>query len=199
MSTHELKHLQTRKREAERAIVDLKKSHQEEASAIEQRKAELLQLAQDEDSIYQNLKKRLFSLENELSAEKQMVRELEIEIADLKSADRPITVSEHAIIRYLERVKGLDLNAIKNEILPPIVTERIDSMGDGCYPCGSHRIRVRERVVVTVLANDMVTRNKTSRKPSRKKNSFKSRPDKKSTYKRNLLKQEMLGDEPYEI
>lgn len=33
------------------------------------------------------------------------------------SADKPSPVSEHAVVRYLERVKGVDIAAVRREIL----------------------------------------------------------------------------------
>lgn len=91
-----------------------------------------------------------------------------------------IVVSDHAIIRYLERVKGvdvelikeaegittacdyevicclkhahnIDINSIKKEILTDKLKEMISIIGDAKYPIG-HGLRaiVRENTIVTI-------------------------------------------------
>ena len=57
------------------------------------------------------LKRQQDKTANQLSSVSQ-------EIKRLQSSD--IIVSEHAILRYLERAKGLDIEAIKEEILSAI-------------------------------------------------------------------------------
>jgi hypothetical protein len=190
MSTHELKHLQSRKTSAEKALLGLREELKEQAEDLDSRKQELLQLAKDSDDTYQSIKKRLHELECQISAERQTVKELENDIKGLKSSDRPITISEHAILRYLERVKGVDLEAIKLEILPDILRNQFDKMGDGCYPASTHRLQIRERVVVTVLDTDMV--KKRSRK---KRDTFKSRPNKRASNARKSRKHQINSDE----
>jgi len=72
---------------------------------------------------------------------------------------RNIRVSEHAQLRYIERKHllrqpTLDLDQLRAEILPtcPKMLAAIDLLGDGNYEvAGSHRVRIVDRVVVTVL------------------------------------------------
>lgn len=72
---------------------------------------------------------------------------------------RNIRVSEHAQIRYIERKHllrqpSIDLDQLRAEILPtdPKMLAAIDLLGDGTYEvAGSHRVRIIDRVVVTVL------------------------------------------------
>lgn len=75
---------------------------------------------------------------------------------------RNIRVSEHAQLRYIERKHLLrqptiDLDQLRAEILPtcPKMLAAIDLLGDGTYEvAGSHRVRIIDRVVVTVLPLD---------------------------------------------
>lgn len=63
-----------------------------------------------------------------------------------------VQVSDHAVLRYLERIKGLDLEAIKKEIMPGGSQRLPKALGNGTYPVhNSHRFRVVDGVVVTVL------------------------------------------------
>ena len=62
-----------------------------------------------------------------------------------------ILISGHALIRYLERVKGIDMRAIEDEIAPQDTLKLVKAMGDGIYPVsGSHRIVVKNGTVITI-------------------------------------------------
>lgn len=90
-------------------------------------------------------------------------------------------VSDHAIVRYLERVKGVDIDALRKEILPPTLNKISQRLGNGFYPVGgTHKICVRGGTVVSVLGagmnikkkdltQGMTTRNKTMRKRNRRR------------------------------
>lgn len=60
-------------------------------------------------------------------------------------------VSDHACIRYLERVYGIDMDAIRAEIASPVV-QLAEGFGAGTV-IGKHgaRILIRDGVVTTVL------------------------------------------------
>lgn len=62
-----------------------------------------------------------------------------------------ITVSEHAVVRYLERGMNLDIDSIKAKILSEDTTTLIKNLGNGKYPIGGGlKAVVRDNVVVTV-------------------------------------------------
>lgn len=68
------------------------------------------------------------------------------------SAKGTIVISEHAILRYCQRVLGLDLDAVRAEILDDETRGLIQNLGNGTYPVGtSHRVKVRGSTVTTVL------------------------------------------------
>ena len=66
-----------------------------------------------------------------------------------------IVVSEHALLRYFERILGYDLDILSAALLPPETVARIQQLGSGTYPVTvagqTVRIRVQDRVVTTVL------------------------------------------------
>ena len=63
---------------------------------------------------------------------------LESQIKDLKNAMRETIVSDHAIVRYFERVLGIDIDDVKEEILKQ---ER-------------HKNVVKDNTIVTVIENE---------------------------------------------
>ena len=79
--------------------------------------------------------------------------------AELVHAD--IKVSDHAVLRYMERVLGMDIEAFRAAVLTESVRERIITADplkrDGDYWClnhdlGEYRVSLRDGVIVTVWA-----------------------------------------------
>jgi len=66
---------------------------------------------------------------------------------------KAVTVSDHAMIRYLERVRGVNTNAeIRQKILTPEMVGLIQQLGDGDYPTETgFKLRVRKGTVVTII------------------------------------------------
>lgn len=66
-----------------------------------------------------------------------------------KSEDKnPLNVSDHAVIRYLERVERVDTMEVRKKILG---SNYSGPLIDGQFPMGTHRVVVSHGVVVTVL------------------------------------------------
>jgi len=94
------------------------------------------------------------------------IKDIDSSIESIKasaSENNSIVVTEHAMLRYLERVKGIDLEKIKLEIVTSEVLEQIKTLGAGTYPVKgkyfnldkqTFRIRVRDNAVVTVLTKE---------------------------------------------
>ena len=74
-----------------------------------------------------------------------------IERSRAKKTSDKVVVTEHAMLRYIERVLGIDLGDLENRILPESSVKSIASLGDGEFPVGDHRIRVKNGHVVTVI------------------------------------------------
>jgi transcriptional regulator of aromatic amino acid metabolism len=63
-----------------------------------------------------------------------------------------VKVSEHAIIRYMERVKGLNISEIEKEILTDDVLSLIEKLGgSGKYPVKDFQIVMKDYTVTTVV------------------------------------------------
>lgn len=64
-------------------------------------------------------------------------------------------VSDHALLRYLERVKGVDIDALRAEILGEGRQEMIQKMMSCKLPIGGGaKLIVQQRVVVTVITRE---------------------------------------------
>jgi outer membrane protein TolC len=71
--------------------------------------------------------------------------------AQLDAASQELTVSEHALLRFIERTTGVDLDALATEIREK-VRPVVDKIGEGDIPIG-HGLRaiVRNKCVVSVV------------------------------------------------
>lgn len=84
------------------------------------------------------------------AAEKE-INETRAAIKELKAKKPGIIVTEHAMLRFIERILGISLDEIKERILPPDVVALIDKMGDGKFPHPEGgRLVVKNGTVVTV-------------------------------------------------
>lgn len=107
-----------------------------------------------------SINEQINTVKNELKVVNQSLVDLEKsrqsvqnEINKLKVKE--LIVSEHALLRYLERTFGVDLEEIKRQILTEEMKGRIDSFGNGKFPHpDGYKLVVKDRVVVTVETNE---------------------------------------------
>lgn len=69
----------------------------------------------------------------------------------LRSTSGEPIVSEHAMLRYIERVMGINLECVQNEILTDQRKALIKQLGSGRYQMGDHTIVVKDNIVVSIL------------------------------------------------
>lgn len=104
------------------------------------------------------LREELSSLDQKIRTETREIGSIDAQIAQLqtkaKNQTKTVIFTEHAILRYLERVKGLDLNQVKKEMVPDLVTKQIRAMGNGEYPVGTHSVKVKDNTVITILTKE---------------------------------------------
>ena len=120
VQTAELKNLQTR---LQRAEADLRQASDEARVAQERESA----LRRQRDEIMRQIKA----------------------IEDAAVTVEPV-ITEHALLRYIERVMGVDLAAIKEEMLGGRMREMITTLKTGSFPGGDYKLVVKNGVVITV-------------------------------------------------
>jgi hypothetical protein len=110
-----------------------------------------------------SLQKRaeLTRTEREIAALRRRIKELRVELyGEYLSYAPPAepsspTVSDHALVRYLERVHGLNFEPIRKRILTDQVLSAIDG-GAHHVLTGTFIVALNGKTVVTILTNDMV-------------------------------------------
>jgi hypothetical protein len=64
-------------------------------------------------------------------------------------------VSDHALLRYIERVKGVDVEALREEMLGEGRREAVQKLMSCKLPIGGGaKLIVQQRVVVTVITKE---------------------------------------------
>lgn len=97
------------------------------------------------------LKNSLNNIQKDYKTKLDQIKRIEDQINELKF-DGNITVSEHAIIRYLQRVEGLDISKVKQSILTDKVKEMIETLGgSGKYPNQDFQVVVKNHTVTTII------------------------------------------------
>ena len=100
---------------------------------------------------FRSLHENYGRIKMELTTKNKQIKEVEKKIQKLQSNDENIIVSEHAILRYLERVYGLDLEKIKLEIIPEKTTIQAKIVGNGRYKVDDYTLLIKDNVVITVI------------------------------------------------
>ena len=89
-------------------------------------------------------------LNNKLQSAERNLGKIQEEIKKLKEGNK-IIVSEHAMLRYIERVLGINLKEIEKRILTDEVKEQYKIVGNGRFPINDEfRALIRDNVVVTI-------------------------------------------------
>lgn len=96
------------------------------------------------------LKSQMSDISKKMRLNNDKIEELTIKIKQIEGSSN-LKVSEHAVIRYLERVKGIDLQEVESEILNPLVIDLVSKLGgNGSYPIGEFQAVFKNNVVVTI-------------------------------------------------
>ncbi len=99
------------------------------------------------------LKNQSSDVNRELTRQFGIEEKLEEDIQALTEKD--IQISEHAILRYLERVKGVNIEALKAEILPECVRIKAMNNRNGRLKVeDTHFVVVEEGIVTTIIINN---------------------------------------------
>ena len=118
--------------------------------------SELKALKTRRDALYQQnlqLKEQVVEAQRLQSATQHKLQAVDKQIADLVEAE-PV-VSEHAILRFLQRGIGIDMDDVRNEIMTPNVRAVATNNGSGRVPISKGcTALVKKGVVTTVVGGE---------------------------------------------
>jgi seryl-tRNA synthetase len=93
----------------------------------------------------------------EASKLKKEMGQIKQQIDNIKSkTDGKIVVSEHAMLRYIERILGIDLDELQKKILDEEDAKTIRALGNCTYPKDGFKLKIKDGTVVTVLGENDV-------------------------------------------
>jgi chromosome segregation ATPase len=69
---------------------------------------------------------------------------------NIKQLQANVIVTEHAKLRYLERVKGINMVELEKEILGENLREQIKILGSGRFNMNGYRLIVKNNSIITV-------------------------------------------------
>ena len=124
---------------------DVRESAQVKPNKYLAKRAELTRLQREAQAI----KRRINLLEVELNGQKPR------RIVSESAGQSELPVTDHAVVRYLERVHGLSLDPLRKKILTAEV-ERAIAQGEDYAYSGDFVFPIIKKRVVTVLTKEMV-------------------------------------------
>lgn len=101
----------------------------------------------------EGLKTEITSRQRELSMKTTQLIDIQTQLTTLVRPTK-FQVSEHAIIRYYERVCGVNFHELEKEILSDQVLAMAQTFGgSGTFPNGEYHVVMKEGTVVTIILN----------------------------------------------
>lgn len=90
--------------------------------------------------------------QQEASKLKKDMGQIKQQIDNLKSkSDGKVIVSEHSLLRYIERVLGIDLKEIEDKILSDEDKQTVSALGNCTYPKDGFKLKIKDGTVVTII------------------------------------------------
>lgn len=118
------------------------------------RRHDLLEYEKDIDNNIKEAKIEMLSLEKKLALMKKKATDIKLELYNLKK--QGFVITDHALLRYVERVLHYDISALRDYLYKSIVPKD-GFIIDGKYPInGGIRIVVTNNKAVTVLTSKEV-------------------------------------------
>lgn len=124
----------------------MKEDNMKEARKIKGLKSQLRIMEGDAEA----LKFEVANKQREYTAKRNKIQTLKEEIERFEN-NGSVKVSEHAIVRYFERVKGFNISDIEKDILTEEVLNLVEQLGGtGTYPNKDFKVLMKGNTVTTI-------------------------------------------------
>jgi len=102
----------------------------------------------------EDLKVQSIKLQQDLAAQDQHIGRLET-VLERHNGNKKVFVTEHAMIRYIQRIMEIDLEELKKTILPEGIKKQIEMLGgNGKFPTDKCIVVAQNNAITTVLSKD---------------------------------------------
>lgn len=100
---------------------------------------------------YEALNIEFKNKQRELVEKQKYIQRLKDSISNIEK-NKVLKVSEHAILRYCERVMKLDTNQVEKEILTDEVKNLVNTLGgSGTYKSNGYKVIIKDYTVTTII------------------------------------------------
>ncbi|WP_262272827.1 hypothetical protein [Microvirga yunnanensis] len=124
----------------------------------------------------ENLKSKIETIHGRISDHQREMTALQGEVAQMEATRRSllteverrsrptedVRITDHALLRYVERVFKIDVDAVRRQILTDGVAKGIEH-GASTITVNGIQFRVKDRSIVTVIRSDQKTHRKKSK------------------------------------
>lgn len=126
-----------------------------------------------------NMEQYLETVKKGINEAREFLSQLDNKEKQLTCEDKPILISDHSILRFLERVHEIDIEGIKDDIRRRCEVDiKLKGMIDGTYCIDGLRVIVQDRVIVTIYQDDKKIRLEEIKKEEKKRKKIAKRIDK---------------------
>jgi hypothetical protein len=124
----------------------IKKMIEQKLKSLETQKTKYIIELSGIDNQKKELMQRATELENK-------IRKINNQINSLYSKEDGVIFTEHSILRYLERIEGIDIEKIKSKIVDKKTEEIIKTIGSGKISVNGFYIVFKNKKIITVSIN----------------------------------------------
>lgn len=96
-----------------------------------------------------DLKEQISLLQKSLRLVIEDKNKILLQIENFNNKD--VEITEHALLRYLERYKGVNIESLKREIINDNIRQKILLLGNCTFPNGKFKLKVINKKIVTIL------------------------------------------------
>ena len=121
-----------------------------ELKSLQGRRDKMRQVISICESEVRDKHKELSQKNKELNDKRKQLNLILKNIKDIEDRRKDVVISEHAILRYLERVKGFNLEDIKNEMLDVTTKDTLKVLPVNKIKCAGYNLIVKNNVITTV-------------------------------------------------
>lgn len=98
------------------------------------------------------LMNRIQTDQTKLAVTNKLIKDINVQIQESNTQTRKPVITDHALLRYIERVMGIDVTSIRDNLLPESIQEAIIEFNNGKFWLDDGtELRVVNRHVVTVI------------------------------------------------
>ena len=107
-------------------------------------------------NLYKTYENEKNHIQSKITLVKKEIDDINNQIKKMTNSE--LNISEHAILRYLERVQNINIEEIKKEILTEELKLRFKTLGNGTYVVNGISYKIHNGNIVTTIKKEKVNK-----------------------------------------